>query len=114
ARHPLPALLRSSIGRAGGVVRTDRDEHEHRAPDRDQRAAQRHVHQGRQALAAGAAPRARTGRMTLHALEPTLATLHGHFSRELPPVLTIASADRVRFRTLDVRWGRLEHDTPFE
>ena len=52
--------------------------------------------------------------MTLHALEPTLATLHGHFSRELPPVLTIASGDRVRFRTLDVRWGRFEHDQPFE
>ena len=52
--------------------------------------------------------------MTLHALEPTLATLHGHFSRELPPVLAIASGDRVRFRTLDVRWGRFEHDQPFE
>jgi acetamidase/formamidase len=51
--------------------------------------------------------------MTLHLLEPTLATLHGHFSRELPPVLTIAPGDRVRFKTLDVRWGRLEHDDPF-
>ena len=51
--------------------------------------------------------------MTLHTLEPTLATLHGHFSRELPPVLRIASGDRVRFRTLDVRWGTFEHPDPF-
>ena len=52
--------------------------------------------------------------MGRHSLEPTLATLHGHFSRELPPVLRIAPGDRVRFRTLDVGWGRLEHDEPFE
>ena len=51
--------------------------------------------------------------MPTHSLEPTLATLHGHFSRELPPVLTIEPGDRVRFRTLDVRWGRLDHADPF-
>ena len=51
--------------------------------------------------------------MTLHTLEPTPATLHGHFSRELPPVLRIASGDRVRFRTLDVSWGAFENPDPF-
>jgi acetamidase/formamidase len=41
----------------------------------------------------------------LHALEPERATLHGHFSRDLAPVLEIDSGDTVRFRTLDVAWG---------
>ncbi|HUK62702.1 MAG TPA: acetamidase/formamidase family protein, partial [Dongiaceae bacterium] len=49
-----------------------------------------------------------------HTLEPTLATLHGHFSRELPPVLTIDSGDRVRFRTLAVHWGRFDSPDPFQ
>ena len=49
----------------------------------------------------------------VHAIEPSLATLHGHFSRELPPVLTIAPGDRVRFRTLDVAWGAFENPDPF-
>src|SRR4051794_16747845 len=40
-----------------------------------------------------------------HALEPERATLHGHFSRDLPPVLEIDPGDTVRFRTLDVAWG---------
>ncbi len=51
--------------------------------------------------------------MTTHTLIPTLATLHGHFSRELPPVLRIAPGDRVRFQTLDVRWGAFEQPDPF-
>ncbi len=51
--------------------------------------------------------------MRTHTLEPTLATLHGHFSRELAPVLTIASGDRVSFRTLDVAWGVFDHADPF-
>ncbi len=51
--------------------------------------------------------------MTTHRIEPTLATLHGHFSRELPPVLRIMSGDRVVFRTLDVCWGQPEHPDPF-
>ncbi len=51
--------------------------------------------------------------MTAHALEPTAATLHGHFSRELPPVLRIAPGDRVTFRTLDVGWGCFENPDPF-
>ena len=37
--------------------------------------------------------------------EPERRTLHGHFSRELPPVLSISSGDTVHFRTLDAGWG---------
>lgn len=43
--------------------------------------------------------------MSTHIIEPERRTLHGHFSRELPPVLTIDSGDTVRFRTLDAGWG---------
>ncbi|HEV2106905.1 MAG TPA: acetamidase/formamidase family protein [Thermomicrobiales bacterium] len=43
--------------------------------------------------------------MATHQIEPTRETLHGHFSRELLPILTIDSGDTVRFRTLDARWG---------
>lgn len=40
-----------------------------------------------------------------HVLEPSRRTLHGHFSRDLPPALTIDAGDTVRFRTLDAGWG---------
>src|SRR3954467_5701476 len=40
-----------------------------------------------------------------HSREPGRATLHGHFSRDLPPVLEIDPGDTVRFRTLDITWG---------
>lgn len=43
--------------------------------------------------------------MAVHMLEPERATLHGQFSRDLAPVLTVASGDVVRCRTLDVSWG---------
>ena len=43
--------------------------------------------------------------MALHAIEPDRRTLHGHFSRDLPAVLTIDPGDTVRFRTLDGGWG---------
>ncbi|HEU5015138.1 MAG TPA: acetamidase/formamidase family protein [Roseiflexaceae bacterium] len=42
--------------------------------------------------------------MTLHVIEPERRTLHGHFSRDLEPILTIDSGDTVRFRTLDAGW----------
>src|SRR6266700_3000761 len=48
-------------------------------------------------------------KMTTYAIEPERATLHGTFSREYPPVLTIDSGDTVRFRTLDAGW----HLEPF-
>ena len=43
--------------------------------------------------------------MAEHLIEPERRTLHGHFSRDLPPVLTINSGDTVRFRTLDAGWS---------
>lgn len=43
--------------------------------------------------------------MVIHTIEPERRTLHGHFSRDLPPVLTIDAGDTVRFRTLDAGWG---------
>ena len=51
--------------------------------------------------------------MVTHVLEPAADTLHGHFSRELRPALRIASGDRVRFRTLDVSWGRFDNPDPY-
>ncbi len=42
--------------------------------------------------------------MTTHNIEPVRETLHGTFSREYPPILTIDSGDTVRFRTLISSW----------
>jgi acetamidase/formamidase len=42
--------------------------------------------------------------MTTHRLEPDERTLHGFFSRDLPPVLTVDSGDTVVLRTLDAGW----------
>lgn len=47
--------------------------------------------------------------MTTYNIEPEKATLHGSFSREFSPILTIDSGDSVRFRTLDAGW----HLEPF-
>lgn len=38
-------------------------------------------------------------------IEPGRETLHGVFSRDLPPVLTVDPGDLVVFRTLDAGWG---------
>lgn len=43
--------------------------------------------------------------MATYNIESERRTLHGHFSRDLPPVLTIASGDTVIFKTLDAGWG---------
>jgi acetamidase/formamidase len=43
--------------------------------------------------------------MTTHQIEPERQNLHGHWSRDLPPVLTIDPGDTVQFRTLDAAWG---------
>ncbi|MEZ4672079.1 MAG: acetamidase/formamidase family protein [Anaerolineae bacterium] len=43
--------------------------------------------------------------MAHHILRPERRTLHGHFSPDLPPVLTIAPGDTVRCSTLDANWG---------
>ncbi|WP_345636943.1 acetamidase/formamidase family protein [Rugosimonospora acidiphila] len=39
-------------------------------------------------------------------LEPDDQTLHGYFSREYPPVLTVDPGDSVRVRTLDAFWSQ--------
>ena len=43
--------------------------------------------------------------MSIHKIESDENTLHGFFSRDLPPVLTIASGDIVHFRTLEGEWA---------
>lgn len=42
--------------------------------------------------------------MMIHTLQPRRQTLHGHWSRDLPPVLTIDPGDTVRFTCLDAMW----------
>ncbi len=42
--------------------------------------------------------------MATYSIEPERRTLHGHFSRDLSPVLTIQPGDTVVFRTLDASW----------
>lgn len=42
----------------------------------------------------------------MYELEPDGRTLHGWFSRDLPPVLTIDPGDSVRIRTLESSWSR--------
>src|SRR5258708_1584990 len=43
--------------------------------------------------------------MATHRIEPVRDTLHGTFSREYPPLLTIDSGDTVLFRTLHSGWA---------
>jgi acetamidase/formamidase len=43
-------------------------------------------------------------KVAIHLLEPTRESLHGHWSRDLPPVLTINPGDTVRFKCLDAMW----------
>jgi acetamidase/formamidase len=43
--------------------------------------------------------------MAVHEIPLERATLHGHYSRELEPVLEIEPGDSVRFATLDAGWG---------
>lgn len=55
--------------------------------------------------------------MSIHSIEPERSTLHGRFSHEIPPVLSIDPGDTVRFRTLDAGWGlepQREDGTPRE
>ena len=42
--------------------------------------------------------------MATHRLRPSRRTLHGHWSRDLPPVLTIDPGDTVQFTTLEAAW----------
>ena len=43
--------------------------------------------------------------MAVFTIRPERATLHGTFSRDYEPVITIDSGDTVRFATLDGGWG---------
>ena len=43
--------------------------------------------------------------MAHHTLKPGSRTLHGHFSPELPPSLSVDPGDTVRLTTLDAGWG---------
>lgn len=52
--------------------------------------------------------------MVEHRLEPHSSTLHGHYSRDLAPVLTIDSGDRVICKLLDARWHIFDGAAPFE
>jgi acetamidase/formamidase len=49
----------------------------------------------------------------IHELPLERRTLHGHFSRDLEPALTIDSGDSVRFATPNAGWG-LDDGTRFE
>ena len=51
--------------------------------------------------------------MAKHQLDPAPAALHGYFSRELAPALTIESGDVVLFQTLDSGWGAVEQEAGF-
>jgi acetamidase/formamidase len=51
--------------------------------------------------------------MATHILEPTPNTLHGHYSPDLPPVLTIQAGDTVHFRTLDAGWSIYDYPDSF-
>jgi len=43
--------------------------------------------------------------MAFYEIEPERATLHGTFSREWDPVLSVSPGDTVRFRTLEAGWS---------
>lgn len=51
--------------------------------------------------------------MATYSIEPNTETLHGHYSPELPPVLTIQAGDTVHFCTLDAGWSVYDHADPF-
>ncbi len=51
--------------------------------------------------------------MTVHEIHPTPENLHGQFSPAMPPVLQVASGDRIVASTLDAQWGLIEQPDPF-
>src|SRR5262249_20031630 len=51
--------------------------------------------------------------MAKHHLDPAPRAVHGYFSRELAPALTIDSGDVVSFQTLDSGWGAIEQEVGF-
>ena len=51
--------------------------------------------------------------MTTHTIALGPETLHGYYSRELTPVVTIDPGDIVRCQTLDAGWGAVRQSDPF-
>ena len=51
--------------------------------------------------------------MTNHIIEPSKETLHGYFSIDLSPILTIDSGDTVVYSTLDAGWNLIDQSMPF-
>jgi acetamidase/formamidase len=43
----------------------------------------------------------------MHIIEPNETTLHGYFSNELAPILTIQSGEMVRYKTLAANWSEV-------
>ena len=43
--------------------------------------------------------------MTTHKIEPVDGNVHGYFSKDIAPILTIHSGDTIEVRTLDAGWG---------
>jgi len=52
--------------------------------------------------------------MVTHHVRPGPGTLRGYLTRDLPPILTIDSGDRVCYQTLDAAWGGAGADLPFD
>src|SRR5690625_3483975 len=44
-------------------------------------------------------------KVAVYEVKPAVDTLHGTYSRDFPPILTIDSGDTVRFTTLESRWN---------
>ncbi len=51
--------------------------------------------------------------MTLHEIPLERRTLHGHFSRDLEPILTVDSGDSIAFACLHAGWRGASNE-PFE
>jgi len=51
---------------------------------------------------------------TTHTLDDSLDNLHGWFSRNLPPRLTVDSGDTIVYRTCDAGWGERPPDRPLD
>jgi acetamidase/formamidase len=49
----------------------------------------------------------------IHEIPLERGHLHGHFSRDLPPILTIDSGDSLRFATLDAGWHSVPEEQHF-
>jgi acetamidase/formamidase len=52
--------------------------------------------------------------MTLHEIPLERRTLHGHFSRDLEPILTVEPGDSIAFSCLNAGWRTAEHEPYLE